>query len=154
MATFYVDSSVLVKQHVDEIGSAWTRMTLDADAGHHIAVARIAEVEIVAAFARRLREGTLDQDALARLEEDFRILGARAYTWIELTPAVVTGAQSLVRRHPLRALDAIHLAAAQLVSAQLVAAGLAAPVFMAADERLLAAARAEGMAVDTPHDHP
>ena len=54
---------------------------------------------------------------------------------------VVVRAAELVAAHPLRSLDALHLA-----SALLVAKGAPEPFrFGAADERLLAAARAEGL---------
>lgn len=153
MATYYADSSVLVKQHVDEIGSLWTRATLDATAGHHITVSRLAQIEIVAAFARRKREGTLNEEQLARAEADFQRLGELSYTWVELTPEVVVTAQSLTRRHTLRALDALHLASALLVAEQFTAAGLPALTFLAADERLLAAAQSEGLLIDNPSAH-
>jgi predicted nucleic acid-binding protein len=154
MATFYVDSSVLVKQHIEERGTAWTRATLDATQHHHIAVSRLSEIEVVAAFARRQREGTLPASALARVEAAFQRLGASVYTWVELEPSVRARAQALVRLHPLRTLDALHLASALGANTLLVAAGLPALTFLAADERLLAAARAEGLATDNPQNHP
>jgi predicted nucleic acid-binding protein len=154
MATYYADTSVLVKQHVDEIGSGWVRTTLDAAAGHHIAVSRLAEVELVAAFARRAREGTLLGESLARAEDDAQRLGAQVYSWIELSSEVVERAQLLVRSYTLRTLDALHLASALLVAEQFSAAVLPALTFLAADERLLAAAQAEGMATDNPNLHP
>ena len=60
----------------------------------------------------------------------------------------------MLERHPLRAYDAIHLATALMVNRRLLAAGVLGLVFLCADDRLLQAAVAEGLAVDNPNEHP
>ena len=63
---------------------------------------------------------------------------------VELTPDVVTRAQALLRRHPLRPGDAIQLASCLQLQQELADETV---VFVAFDVRLVAAARAEGVKV-------
>lgn len=59
----------------------------------------------------------------------------------------------MLERHPRRAGDAIQLASALTASAVLQTVGLPPLVFLAADDRLLAAALAEQLPVDDPRSH-
>lgn len=127
-----------MKRYVEEPGSETVRTLL---AGASPSTARFSEVEIASALARRCREGAFagaERDrALAQLREDFRTLFL-----VETTASVVAKAVSLLGRHPLRAADALQLAACLELRERL---GL--PVsFVAFDERLLASARSEGFA--------
>lgn len=54
----------------------------------------------------------------------------------------------------LRAYDAVQLAAALTANDALVTADLSPLIFVAADNDLLAAARAEGLAADNPNLYP
>jgi hypothetical protein len=150
----YLDTSALVKQYVAEVGSAWTRSFLAADQTPTVFTLRLSAVETVCAFSRRQREGVVlpaDYDrALAASEYDL----AYRYNLIEVTPAVVDAARLLARRHPLRAYDAMHLAAARLANRELVNAGSPSLTFISADDRLLAIAQAEGLLTDNPNRHP
>jgi hypothetical protein len=65
----------------------------------------------------------------------------------------VNHAVVLAQVHRLRGYDAVQLATALTASSLLVQAGLAQPTFVAADEDLLAAARAQGLAAENPN-HP
>lgn len=56
---------------------------------------------------------------------------------------MIDEAQSLVENHPLRALDALHIASAQVFQRQLKLPVL----FISADSRQLAAAKREGLTV-------
>ena len=77
----------------------------------------------------------------------------QSYALAAITPSVVTQACVLLQRHPLRAYDAI-LACALAVRQVFEQQQLSAPVFVAADDTLLAAAVAEGFPVDNPLQHP
>jgi hypothetical protein len=106
------------------------------------ATARLSAIEIASALARQCREGAFpaaERDrALAALEADLSALRV-----VELSTSVVDEARVLLVRHPLRAGDAIQLASALLLRRE-----LAEPVtFAAYDDRLKAAARAEGLTV-------
>jgi uncharacterized protein len=107
-----------------------------------LATARLSEVEVVSALARRCREGAFPAEerdrAIAQVREDFRMLSL-----VELTAAVVERARTLLVRRPLRAADAI-----QLGSCLELQERLGQPVsFAAFDDRLIAAARAEGLSL-------
>jgi hypothetical protein len=60
----------------------------------------------------------------------------------------------LLESYPLRAYDAVQLASALLTHDTLQVIGLPPPTFLAADDRLLATAEAEGLATDNPNAHP
>lgn len=64
---------------------------------------------------------------------------------------------SLVHRvipHPLRAYDTVQLASALRAQSDLGTIGGPPIVFVAADDQLVAAARAEGLQTDNPNHHP
>jgi hypothetical protein len=106
------------------------------------ATSRLSEVEIVSALARRARAGDVAaadaQRAVAALSGDLSALHI-----VELLPEVTAQARALLQRHPLRAADAIQLASGCYLVEQL---GEAVP-FVAFDDRLRAAARAEHLRV-------
>jgi predicted nucleic acid-binding protein len=154
MADYYADSSVLVKRHIAEVGSAWVRALADPAAGNLITMARISLVEVYSALNRRIREATLDPADYAAIVADFEALCAGEYTLVELTPPIASHARVALERYPLRAYDAVQLASALVANNTLVAAGLATLTFIAADDRLVTAAMAEGLAVDNPNVHP
>jgi hypothetical protein len=97
--------------------------------------------ELHAAFARRVRDGAIATVALPRLWQ--RVAADRRH-WVlvETTPEVLAEVERLLEAHPLRTLDAIHVASARVFQAR-----LAEPVtFVTADRRQLAAAAAAGLA--------
>ena len=64
MAVYFLDSSAVVKRYAQETGSAWVELLTDPQAGHHLYLARITAVEVVAAVARRQRGGALSAVAM------------------------------------------------------------------------------------------
>ncbi len=152
MVTYYLDTSAMLKQYVNEIGSDWQRRTLSRDAV--IVATQLLIVEVASALNRRVREGTVDHHDYARLSGRFRDDCRDVYQLVVLDDAIVNMAYALLERHPLRAYDAVHLATAIAVNRWLVDTGEVALTFLCADNRLLAAASAEGLAIDNPNDHP
>ena len=100
------------------------------------------EVECAAAIARLERDGALAQPAVT---EAFDRLKRLAQGWHEVDPSdgIREAAVRFLRVHPLRAADALQLAAA-FVSAERRPSSLEV---ITLDERLAAAARKEGFAV-------
>lgn len=104
------------------------------------AISQLTEVELVSAFARRHREGSISAELLERLvtataEE------LESVVVVELSQAVLGLARSLLLRHPLRAGDAIQLASCLEFQDR-----LQQPVrFLAFDQRLNEAAGREGL---------
>jgi uncharacterized protein len=85
-----------------------------------------------------------------RFRDDCRV----TYQLIAVNNEILYGACDLLERYPLRAYDTIHLATALTVKRRLMASGASGLVFLCADDRLLQAAVAEGLAADNPNDHP
>lgn len=100
------------------------------------------EIECASALARRQRDGSVGE---AGVRAAFDRLARLARMWQETEPgaAVREIARRLLRVHPLRAADALQLAAAVLAS------GSRPPTleFVTLDERLATAARVEGFPV-------
>ena len=135
MAIVYLDTSALVKLVVHEPGSALVGALWDG--ADLVVTSRLADAEVRAALAGGRRSGRLDDDRGATVEWD-RLWPALHV--LELGATVTAAAAVLVDKHPLRAADALHLASAlALRSPDLVVAVW--------DERLAAAARAEGLQV-------
>lgn len=154
MATYYADSSVLVKRHVVERGTGWVQALTDPVAGHVFMTSRCSIVEVASALNRRQREGSLSAAQYARISADFEALCATEYQLVDLSAQVVDRAWRLLERHPLRAYDAVQLASALLADSVLRATAAPALTLLAADDRLLAAGQLEGLAVDNPNLHP
>lgn len=150
MTYYYVDTSALNKRYLAEKGSAWVRSWIRPSAGNVIIVCELTALESFTTFARLRRENKVSAGRLARLQNLALLHMAHHYAVIPFSQSVLIQARSLVNRHPLRTLDAIHLASAQ--EAQTI---LNTPItFVAADKVLLAAASAEGFTVDDPNTHP
>ncbi len=135
----YFDASALAKRYVRAEGTSevnrWLRESRSA-------TCRLTEAELSSAFARRVREGTMSvrarAAALDRLRADLRKIHV-----VEMVPVVVERVHDLLGRHPLRASDALHLAAALCL-----AGAIGRPTsFVVYDERLAEAARAEHLLV-------
>lgn len=149
----FVDSSALVKRYVAEAGTEWIQSLADPDARNHLIIARITLVEVTGALARREREGSLDTDAVSRALDTLRYDLDTQYQVAELDPSVAEIAAQLVRRHPLRAYDAVQLASAQQIYAAFAQDVDPPFTFLAADDRLLAVAESVGLPVDNPNRH-
>jgi predicted nucleic acid-binding protein len=133
----YFDSSALAKRYMREKGSVKVQRLLASGVS---ATSRLSAVEIVSALMRRSREGAISKAecdrALAGLEADMT-----AMLVVEFTPEIVTRAQLLLQRHPLRAGDAIQLASCLHLQEALEAELR----FVAFDDRLTGAASVEGL---------
>ena len=154
MADYFFDTSALVKRHVDETGSAWVKSLVRAKAGHRLYIARITAVEVTAAVARRRKERTVTSRQASSILSRFRKHLAGRYIILEITPALADAAMTLANKHPLRAYDAVQLAAAIIANKDWTDAGLGGFVFVSADRKLNAAATAEGLTVENPENHP
>jgi predicted nucleic acid-binding protein len=159
MATYYFDTSAIIKRYLAEPGAGWVRQITDTtdqrgSSLHTITLAAIGIVEAVAAIARRHRTGQLDQAGRQAVINLFIIHSRREYHIAPVRSRQIDLATDLVQRHPLRGYDAIHLAAALLLRDHLVAARLPAPIFVSADANLCAVARTEGLTAENPNEYP
>ena len=106
-------------------------------------------VECASAIARLERDGALSASDAA---ESFSRLDAFAPSWMQIDPSdeIRESARRFLRVHPLRAADALQLAAA-LVAAERRPSTLA---FVTFDDRLREAAGKEGFRLDDLPDRP
>ncbi|MBZ0279361.1 MAG: type II toxin-antitoxin system VapC family toxin [Anaerolineae bacterium] len=150
MTTYYVDTSALAKRYINETGSAWVLSWVEPPAGNIIVVCDITPVEMFSLLQKRLRQGQLGAANVVILQNDFLAHAEQEYLAVPLDDKILAHARSLVTKYKLRTLDAIQLASALDAAASLGEA----ITFVAADVDLLAAASAEGFAVDDPNAHP
>jgi hypothetical protein len=134
----YFDASALIKRYVDEPGR---RDVLRLLRRHEVVTSAIVPVELRSALRRRVAEGTLDDERVPEILK--RVATDRGF-WalIAVSSDVLAATETLVATHPLRALDAIHVASAQLFAGRIAVPGL---VFVSADARQTAAAAAVAM---------
>lgn len=134
------DSSALVALLVNEADSELRCEQLENDPA--LAAWWGTPIECESAIQHRIRDGSLSA-AGARLARER--LDQLSGAWHEVPPlvAVRTLSRRLLRTHPLRAADALQLAAALT----LAGAGLNGFIFACSDARLAAAAEAEGLVV-------
>ena len=134
----YFDTSALIKRYVQEAGR---RQVLQVLRRHRCVTSAVLPVELRGAVRRRATEGTLDAAQVPAILK--RVTADRAYwTLIEVTTDVLAAAENLVAGHPLRTLDAIHVASAQTFATRV---SIRALLFVSADERQTEAAAAIGL---------
>ncbi len=137
------DSSAIVPLLVDEPTSPAILAAVEQDP--ELVVWWATELECVSAIARRERDDALDARAAA---VSIHRLSLLAMSWRQVEPTVQARqtAARLLRVHPLRAADALQLAAAVVV-----AAGEPGTFpFVTLDERLALAAQREGFPAVEP----
>lgn len=133
----YLDTSSLVKLYVEEHGSADVlALVKSAEA---VATSRVAYVEAMAAFVRRLA-ATRPTKAYSQTKEAF-LKDWPDYLIIEVVESVSSLAANLAEKHRLRGFDSLHLASAVFLKNR-----VSRPiVFSSADKKLNEAARKEGL---------
>jgi|SRR5579883_48838 len=154
MATYFLDTSALVKLYVAENGSGWLRSIADPRGNHTLVIAAITGAETIAGIARRLRAGSLSigdaSAAMAKFRRDY----VKEYSRIQLTRLLLHSAMNLAEKHGLRGYDAVQLAAAITLNNRTIALGLQPITLLSSDTELNTAAAAEGIVVDDPNLHP
>ena len=138
-----------MKRYVQETGTVWVRVLTAAGTGNFFYLARITDVEVTAALARRRGQPGLSVvQAVAALRQFRRDFG-QDYRVVEITIALLQRAAQLADAHALRGYDAVQLAVALDVHARDQAL-----VLVSADVELNAAATAEELRVEDPNTHP
>lgn len=137
------DSSAIVPLIVAEPSTTTTQAEFEHDPD--IVAWWATPIECLSALARRERDGELDPAGMAAAS---RRLAELSGAWLEIEPqtSVRDVARRLLRVHPLRAGDALQLAAA-------ISAAEGQPSTLAVvtlDERLALAAEREGFSVVVP----
>jgi uncharacterized protein len=131
----FFDTSALVKRYVEEKGSEQVRaLCSEADA---LGASVLVVPELISTLCRLVREGRLSF-------EDYRSLKAAVQVDLsdadlcDLSQDAFEQSVRCLERHPLRTLDALHVASALVYQPDL---------FVSADRRQVTAAGREGLAV-------
>lgn len=136
----YFDPSALVKRYIEEAGR---RLVLQLLRQHDCVASRVLPVELRSSLRRQVTEDTLDGERVAAILK--RVAADRAYwTLVEVGTEVPVAAERLVATHPLRTLDAIHVASARIFATRVSTPKL---LFVSADKRQTEAAAAVGLGV-------
>jgi hypothetical protein len=105
VASYFLDSSAIVKRYLTELGSGWVRRITDPKAGNDIYLARITGVEVVSALVRQSPPLPLLTQNLSNFKSDFQ----SQFQLISVNAAVVTRAMDLAEAHRLRATTRFNL---------------------------------------------
>jgi predicted nucleic acid-binding protein len=131
----YLDSSALAKRYIREDGSDRVEQALSK--ATEAAVSLIGPPEILSALCRLQRQASISgsqyRDAKKALFRDIEDMSV-----CSITIPVVLWAVDLLEKHPLRTLDALHVACALEWRADL---------FVSSDRRQISAAKESGLRV-------
>ena len=153
MSAYFLDTSALVKRYISEAGTTWIRNLTRTHANNDILIARITQTEVTSAVYRRHRGGNLTLKAAKLLRATFSSHSTHQYLIVEISQSVVERASDYSATYPLRAYDAVQLAAAFEANQRLISQALPALTLLASDKKLLTAAIAEGLTVDDPNNY-
>ena len=135
----YFDPSALIKRFAVEPGSPLVdRLMVTA----LVVTSKISYAEVYSGLTRMKRERRLGKAAYELACEQFEKEWS-AYAQVPLIDNLLCLARDLIRRHPLRGFDAIHLASA----VDLGRMSGEQSTFIAADNQLLDAAENEGLQI-------
>ena len=134
------DSSAIVPLLLPEKQTPFCQSLLKKD--NLMVVWHYTPTELLSAIHRKIRENTLDETDLDLVSQDLEILSE---SWIEVLPRIVVRerAHRLLATHPLRAADALQLAAAIIATNEKPKGS----EFVTFDMNLASAARKEGFVV-------
>lgn len=131
----FLDTSAFAKRYISERGT--DKVIALCQKADSLVVSVICLPELISTLSRLVREKKLSKADYRRLKED--AMGDLADIDVcQITPAVLASVVTLLESHPLRAMDALHVACALNVKPD---------TFISADHRQLSAARKAGLKV-------
>jgi predicted nucleic acid-binding protein len=154
MATYFLDTSAIIKRYIFEPGQAWVLSLCNPAQGHDLYIAQAALVEVVAAICRRAREKSISMAERDRLITVFRQDSVQGYNIWPVDTDLYNEAGDLCRSHRLRAYDAVQLACVLALRQFALANSAPEPIFVCADIGLLDIASTVGLRVENPNDYP
>ena len=131
----FLDTSAFAKRCVAEQGSV--KVLALCQQANSLVVSVICLPELISTLFRLVREKKLGKADYQGLKA-YAMADLKDVDVCQMAPEVVTSALSLLEAHPLRAMDALHLACALAVKPDL---------FVSADQRQLAAAKRAGLKI-------
>ncbi|MCM2289387.1 MAG: type II toxin-antitoxin system VapC family toxin [Sulfuritalea sp.] len=129
----FLDTSAFAKRYVAEPGS--DKVLAQCQQADSLFVSVICLPELVSTLSRLVREKKLTKAAYLQLKGD-AMADLADVDVCQITSKVLASVVSLLESHPLRAMDALHVACALACKPD---------VFVSADHRQLSAARKAGL---------
>ncbi len=157
MSIYYFDADAQVKYFINEPGSLWVRqladeVDVDGDPLRALFTIEISQVEVSAALSILRRSGRFGNRLHNRAFGNYLTFAQDRLELIAVDANIIAEASAFAKTHPLKALDAIHLAAAIQLNRELTAKQMALTL-VSGDYQLLTAAEAEGLLTENPVDH-
>jgi predicted nucleic acid-binding protein len=153
----YLDSSALMKHYQNERGTDAfdERLRAEFDNSRHVFTSVLSYAEIHAIVSRRVREKLLSADEGAAIQDRFDADWVLGFTAVELDSYVLIFIRGIVKAHPLRGADAVHLASALWLRDMVRVGGkLARPgeqiIFASSDKQLITAAQQHDLDIFNP----
>jgi predicted nucleic acid-binding protein len=149
--SFYLDASALAKRYVPETGSPLVDAILDRVPRPGLYILNIGAGEVVSIFVRKRNAGIISDAEFAQALLDFEadIVRAAAVNKVPVGNRLATSAFPLIVTHSINSTDAVILRSALAIAHKLRQGGDDL-VLVASDQRLLHAARAEGLVTFDP----
>jgi len=142
---YYLDSSALVKRYAAESGSDRVAALVEGD--HKLAISWLAVPETLSAVARRAKGGSICTEDFASIRSQLN-LDMQRFMIADVCGAPIDGIELLIARHALRGADSIHLSTALWLRKETKSQ----VIFVASDNELLIAARAERLKTLNPSE--
>lgn len=153
MATYFLDTSAIVKRYFPEQGHSWIATLCNPSQGHKLYISQVALVEVVATMCRKAREQRITIIERNMLIDTFRQDIQDAYSMRLVSTTMYISAGDLCRSHSLRAYDSVQLACALNLRDEVFADQVTVPTFVCADNNLLSIASDEGLSVENPNNY-
>lgn len=131
----FLDTSAFAKRYVAEPGS--DKVLSACQQADSLVVSMICLPELISTLSRLVREKRLTKAAYLKLKSD-AMADLADVDVCQITPQILASVVSLLELHPLRAMDALHVACALASKPD---------VFVSADRRQLSAARKAGLKI-------
>src|SRR5258708_8816775 len=109
MATYFLDTSAIIKRYIFEPGQAWILSLCNPAQGHDLYISQAALVEVVAAICRRAREQSISMAERDRLITVFRQDGKDGYNTCPVDTDLYNSAGNLSPSHRLPPFDSAQL---------------------------------------------
>jgi uncharacterized protein len=111
---YFLDTSALAKRYIPEIGTPWINH-ITTTPSNTILLSQLAWVELQSAISRRQRENALTPEQSQILSLNFQAHWNTDYHIITVDQTLLNLATELIKKHPLRAYDAVQLASALII---------------------------------------
>ena len=152
MYHFYFDASALAKRYTEEIGIDKIDFLFDYVSLERLLCLTIGAMEVFWICVRKRNDGRITSHQFERAVTHLRheVINTQSdFKTIPIPDSLVWDSMDLIETHSLNSIDAIVLRSALDIAAELRRAGDTL-VLVASDQRLLRAARAEGLQVFNP----